>query len=494
MSDHKRAGDGTVEFVDYFRVLHDNEPYRLIFISYCIDNVGNWLTFVACVSITDKIGGASYTSIYLIIRLLPSFLWASVAGPLADRLNKRDAMLICSLGSACAVAMLSLPFSESYLIGMIYVSTFIQFTFGALYEPARNSCIPLFMSKSDLIVATTLDGLGWSVIGAFGSTLGGFINSLFGSKAAFCIDAFSYCLCAIMIYKIPVKACQLPSSASVSALSCPGVEMVDLDKTSTGELISIVEDRQSVAAEGSFLQGMQFLARNPFIVCVCLSKASGAAVWGVADILTVKQSQMSQYQTLGDESVTLGLIFAMVGVGCYCGPITWNSIIRQDEQSLVFAVVVSFLLLSVSYLFMVVSGHLWVVMVATVIRCFGSATIWIYSTLLLQLLVEPGLQGRVFAVERGVYVLCEISSIVYGAVAFDVLRSSVTETCAVMAAVGGVVFAAWMLIYVNRYGCMGIAFGDSSKHSTDGTGSGLYKPVPGEEATDTSTDVDTDAL
>jgi Na+/melibiose symporter-like transporter len=458
--DQKSESD-SVGFHDYYRVLRDNEPYRLSFISYCIDNTGNWLTFVACVSITDKIGGASYTSVYLIIRLLPSFLWASVAGPLADRLDKRDTMIICTVGSACAVTLLMLPMDKMYMIGAIYVTTFIQFTLGALYEPSRNSCIPLFMPTKDLIVSTTLDGLGWSIIGALGSAMGGAINSWLGTQAAFGIDAISYCVCAYLIYLIPAKLCQLPGAGAPR--SGPGA------------------DGYGGAEEGSFAQALELLAQNPFLICVCLSKASGAAVWGAADLLTVKQSQMARYQTLGDESVTLGLIFAMVGVGCYFGPITWNALIRQDEQSLVFATVVSFALLAVSYLIMMAPGPVYVVMLATVVRCLGSATIWIYSNLLIQLLVEPKIRGRVFAIERALYVLCEIGSIIFGGVAFDVLQIGVFETCAIMAGVGAVVLLSWASLYISRYGYTGVHI-----YFIRSDTAGRYKPVSTEEESDTA--------
>jgi len=57
---------------------------------------------------------------------------------------------------------------------------------------------------------------------------------------------------------------------------------------------------------------------------LCIIKNSGALVWGAADILQVQYSEMPSMQTLGDESQTLGFVFAAVGVGCFFGPIVFN--------------------------------------------------------------------------------------------------------------------------------------------------------------------------
>lgn len=57
---------------------------------------------------------------------------------------------------------------------------------------------------------------------------------------------------------------------------------------------------------------------------LCLVKFSGALVWGAADVLQVKYSEMPSMQTLGDSSQTLGFVFAAVGVGCFFGPILFN--------------------------------------------------------------------------------------------------------------------------------------------------------------------------
>ncbi len=74
-SDSSRQG---ISLYDYWRVLSTLPSYRIIFIAFCVDNIGNWLTFIACLTIIDRHGKDMYTSLYLACRLLPALLFAGL--------------------------------------------------------------------------------------------------------------------------------------------------------------------------------------------------------------------------------------------------------------------------------------------------------------------------------------------------------------------------------------------------------------------------------
>ena len=279
---------------DYWKVLRENAPYRLAFISYCIDNVGNWLTFVASVSITSRIGGSLYTSAYLVIRLLPSFLFAGCVGSLADKWDKRWLMIGCALGSASAVSILLIPAQGYTLLSLIFVSASIQFTFGAMFEPVRNSLIPLMMSPDDLVLATTLDSIGWSTVGAFGAAVGGTVNSVLGSRMSFLIDIISYITCAILVYCIPSQYGNMHQShmARVELVSKESGDIVDVDDTvgliesvDEGEVAEAVSTSAAELASlpdsntGSFAEGFTYVLSHSFVISLCLMKGAGALAW-----------------------------------------------------------------------------------------------------------------------------------------------------------------------------------------------------------------------
>lgn len=61
------------------------------------------------------------------------------------------------------------------------------------------------------------------------------------------------------------------------------------------------------------------------VLVLTLLKAGGSLVWGAADVLNVRFSELPEMQGLGDAAFTLGLFFASVGLACLVGPIVFNS-------------------------------------------------------------------------------------------------------------------------------------------------------------------------
>ena len=64
---------------------------------------------------------------------------------------------------------------------------------------------------------------------------------------------------------------------------------------------------------------------NRDVAALTLLKASGAWIWSVSDVLNVRFAEMPEMQTLGDAAFTLGIFFMMVGVGCFLGPLIFNT-------------------------------------------------------------------------------------------------------------------------------------------------------------------------
>ena len=139
--------------------------------------------------------------------------------------------------------------------------------------------------------------------------------------------------------------------------------------------------------------------------------------------------------------------------GCQIGPLLWNTCTPQKEQSLLFAVMISFIQMGLSYVLMAFSQSIGTILMLTAVRSMGSSVVWIYSTLLLQLEVERSLQGRVFALEQAICVVCEIASILLGGFFFDRLKLDFEQACRVMGIMGASVSLFWITAYGLRYHC-----------------------------------------
>jgi len=85
-------------FTPYYRLLKTYPMYRWIWYSSIISIMGDYLNYIATLSVLDTIGASNLEiSLFLIFRTLPQFLWGPVVGVLVDRYDRLSLMLIRSV-------------------------------------------------------------------------------------------------------------------------------------------------------------------------------------------------------------------------------------------------------------------------------------------------------------------------------------------------------------------------------------------------------------
>jgi Na+/melibiose symporter-like transporter len=180
--------------VTYTQLLKRNRPFRLFLWSYIANHMGEWLTYLASISAIEKIqldSGIVKTSrtaiaTLIVVRLAPNIILAPFGGVLADGRDRRESMIVLDIIGA-VVAWIFILAIELKSIPMIFLATFLQECVAGLYEPSRSAIIPLLVPEDEgLKQATTLAGLSYSCVAAFGSASGGIMVALFGIRTCYC--------------------------------------------------------------------------------------------------------------------------------------------------------------------------------------------------------------------------------------------------------------------------------------------------------------------
>ena len=106
---HRSSSPNSNKKVTYWRLLSENSNFRWFLLSYLVSVGGEWLSYVASIATIEQIqssnGSISRTSISIlvIIRLLPSSLFAPIGGTLADSYDRRKIMIILELTGALVI-------------------------------------------------------------------------------------------------------------------------------------------------------------------------------------------------------------------------------------------------------------------------------------------------------------------------------------------------------------------------------------------------------
>ncbi|KAL6773868.1 hypothetical protein ACKKBG_A22825 [Auxenochlorella protothecoides x Auxenochlorella symbiontica] len=245
---------------------------------------------------------------------------------------------------------------------------------------------------------------------------------------------------------------------------------------------------QLAAGWRTVTEGCRYLAapENRDVAAMVTLKGAGSLSWGCMDIMNARLSDLPEMQHLGDAPQTMGYIFAMVGVGCLVGPLVLNPWVPPRVPLLLAACAGSLTLLSISYAVMLAAPGIGLVLLSTFIRALGSATVWIFSSLALQLRVPGALMGRVSAWEMALYTLAESSSGLATGLALDLGHASLRAVLCgtlLLSAIPTLPWLAWAARLWRRRrrgdgaGTEGGAAASRSGGSTTHEERGVYAPV-----------------
>ena len=412
---------------EYLELLRAYPHYRNLWLGRTVSLLGDWFNLLASAQLIANLtnSGTAVSGLFL-ARFLPIFLATPYAGVLADRLNRRNIMIVADLARAATV--LGFLFIRSPdQIWIFYALTALQFTLSALYNPAHSAVIANVVPTEKLVTANTLDGLTWSFMLAIGALLGGIAAHLLGVQMAFVLDSISFLVSAWFVRKIQL----VYTTAAVSKTVSDGTDTSGPEETRGGL--------------GQFLDGLRYLRLRPFLLALALVKAGGSLVWGAINVLEIPVAN-DTFPIDGSGTLTLGLIFGLVGVGTGVGPLLLRMWTKESPTAMLRSIGIGFALLCAGAIGFGFAPTLPVALAAITLRAIGSGALWVFSAALLQSMVHDEFRGRVFAFEFTVLTLAESLGTLYGGLAQDRL-GLLPQPAMITAGIFGLfVTAAWLMI------------------------------------------------
>lgn len=397
---------------EYSALLRRNPAYRNLWLARVVSNLGDWFNLLASAALITSLTGAGTAVSYLFLaRFLPVFVMSPFAGVLADRYERRMIMVLADVLRAITVLCFLLV-RRPEDIWLLYALTVVQFVLSSLYTPAHSALLSNIVPPADLVTANALDGFTWSTMLAVGALLGGIAAAAFGLTTAFVLDALTFLVSGWFVLRIG----RVPRAA------------------------------QADAGRGGFFQfmeGLAYLRGLSFILGLSLVKAGGALVWGVVNVLEIPLAEQV-FPINGDGTLTLGLLYATVGVGTGLGPLVLRRWVGDGRNGLLWGIAVGFGVLSLGVLGMGVASSLAWVLVATLMRSLGSGSLWVFSSALMQRLVADDFRGRVFAFDFTIMTLTQSIATLWAGFALDRLQMSVQPVLLSAGAVSVVVTLVWL--------------------------------------------------
>ena len=390
-------------------MLRSNRDLRWLFIAQVISYAGDWFAYVAFVGLVQDLSDSKLlvTMVY-VAQSLPAFAMSAVAGPAADRFDRRTIIRAVSLLQAvAAIGLLVVDSSSTLLLGFLCLCAISAL--GSFVGPAAQAGIPnLARDADELKQASLLFGSLWGAMLAVGAALGGLVATVFGRDAAFVANAVSFVLaagCVTMIRK-PMQAAR---SSEVRARMRPVADM---------------------------REAYVYARTDSTLLALLASKATFGLGAGIVGLLAVLATENLH----GGDGAT-GLLLGARGVGVAAGPLIAAKLVGPSLSRVLLLSGCSGLAFGVCYLGLSVAPVLAVAVPLALIAHLGGGAQWTLSTYGLQRRAPDHILGRVLAGDFGmVTLIITVSNLATGTLADAVGARWAIAAFAVLSLIAGTTY------------------------------------------------------
>lgn len=406
--------------VGYLALVRENHNFRNLWYGQIVSLFGDWFNLIASASLVASLTGSGLAvGSLFVVRMLAPFFVSPIAGVAADRYNRKMLLIATDLVRVVVVLGFLLVRDREH-VWLLYALTAVQLAMHGVFFPTRNAILPDIVSARELGAANAITSATWSVMLATGAAVGGLVSGGFGIYPAFVVDSATF----------------LVSAGFISRMSYHRSAVEDASRATLSQ------------AREAYVEGLRYLRENADILVLVLQKASLTLfVAGAYEVIQVELAN-DVYPIGHGGGISLGIMYAFIGLGSGLGPILARSITGDRDRPMRIAILLSFATMAVG---LAVVGSLpsfgWVLAGVT-LRAMGGGTLWVFSNQLLLQSVPPKVRGRVFSTEFALLTLAMATSAGAGGYALDRAGLGPGDLLRVLSGLvllPGLLWGAWML-------------------------------------------------
>ncbi len=271
-----------------------NRDYMLLWSGQVVSSVGTQVSQLAFpLLILALTGSAAQAGFAGALRALPYLFFSLPAGALIDRWDRKLTMIICDSGRAISLASIPIAYAFGDLtIIQLYLVSAIEGTLFVFFNIAEAACLPRVVPKEQLPAATAQNMATDGITTLIGPPLGGALYTA-GKFLPFIADAVSYAVSVVSLLFIKVKF-------QKERVTEPRKLWVEIH------------------------EGLAWLWHHPLIRFIAILTGGYNLIFAGFTLIIIVLAQQQHAS-----SFTIGLIFAIGGIGAVIGSIAATSIQRR---------------------------------------------------------------------------------------------------------------------------------------------------------------------
>lgn len=190
-----------------------SKDFTLVVIGQIISLFGNaTLRFALPLYLLNLTGSSALYGTVMACAFIPSIILSPVGGIVADRVNKRNVMVILDFFTAAVILAFFLLMKEGNIVVLLTATLMLLYGIAGAYQPSVQASIPALVEQGSLMAANSIINTISSFASLSGPVLGGILYSAYGIEPVLLVCMACFVLSAVMeiFIRIPFRR---PTSA-----------------------------------------------------------------------------------------------------------------------------------------------------------------------------------------------------------------------------------------------------------------------------------------
>lgn len=277
-----------------------SKDFTLVVIGQIISLFGNAvIRFALPLYLLNLTGSSALYGTVTACAFIPAILLSPIGGIVADRVNKRNVMVILDFFTAAVIFTFSLLMHGGNLIVLLTVTLMLLYGIAGAYQPSVQASIPALTSQENFMAANSVINTVSSFASLIGPVLGGVLYSAYGLEPVLWVCMVCFFLSAVMEIFI-----QIPFRKQAS-----GGGIWKMVRTDFAESVRFIRKEKPVIGKALLVVcGINLFLSAMIIV---------ALPYLVTEVLNLEASQANRLYGFAEGALAAGGLAGGIGAGIF---------------------------------------------------------------------------------------------------------------------------------------------------------------------------------
>ena len=157
-----------------------SKDFRLVIVGQIISLFGNAaIRFALPLYLLNITGSSALYGTVTACAFIPTILLSPIGGIIADRVNKRNIMVVLDFFTAAIVMVFSLLMESMNIVILLTIALMLLYGIAGAYQPSVQASIPALVSEENYMAANSVINAVSSLANLLGPVLGGILYSVY---------------------------------------------------------------------------------------------------------------------------------------------------------------------------------------------------------------------------------------------------------------------------------------------------------------------------